>query len=364
MQDCPAAIFGREPRGVGAAGGKQGGGVYAKHPEAFSPFWGTGGGPPAYRRIRRGIVQTAAFNADLNPLSPSLLSVCVERGGRSVEQRSAQEAERGVDTLAKRLPDLLVTICRKATAIASNSGLREVPCGERCSAETAAEEDEAAVEAAAQHAGELAVKAARLIQEALGEATPAEGGIKELTERVLFLGGSHASSAGPRDEADDVSVEPQQRGPAATGGRSLGAPDIVFFKCPLTQEQFRLPVSQRYEAGRAVLWHLDDASGVCPHVFEEEAILHVMKGQSIACPFAGCRATVHRGALRRDVETEEHFRELFFALKLSIPSVAASLKRWRGGELTDAYRSLARELTSATITPSVPPFSILIYPPY
>ncbi|XP_026192018.1 uncharacterized protein LOC34617369 [Cyclospora cayetanensis] len=143
--------------------------------------------------------------------------------GRSDDgYRSAQEAERGVDTLAKRLPDLLVTICRKATAI----GKRQ------------------------KELHEAAVRRCLCMQ------------------RVLFLGGSHASSAGPRDEADDVSVEPQQRGPAATGGRSLGAPDIVFFKCPLTQEQFRLPVSQR--------WHLDDASGVCPHVFEEEAILHVM----------------------------------------------------------------------------------------
>ncbi|KEP64619.1 UNVERIFIED_CONTAM: hypothetical protein HHA_305760 [Hammondia hammondi] len=73
---------------------------------------------------------------------------------------------------------------------------------------------------------------------------------------------------------------------------------LVFFKCPITQEKFSEPVSTRFASdGQA-----------CVHVFEKEAILAALRRSnspgSVACPFAGCRATILAASLQEDVETK------------------------------------------------------------
>ncbi|KAL8437730.1 hypothetical protein ACSSS7_000755 [Eimeria intestinalis] len=90
---------------------------------------------------------------------------------------------------------------------------------------------------------------------------------------------SSSSSSSSRRSAAAAGAANTAAAAAAAGSRRLVDPDVVFDKCPLTQEPFRTPVSQRREG-------------------------------SIACPFAGCKGQIRRSELRRDVETEEHARRM------------------------------------------------------
>ncbi|EPR57404.1 the MIZ type in Nse subunit zinc-finger protein [Toxoplasma gondii GAB2-2007-GAL-DOM2] len=97
-------------------------------------------------------------------------------------------------------------------------------------------------------------------------------------------------------ESDGEESE-EDAGADAERKRFLKVP-LVFFRCPITQEKFTEPVSTRFAPdGEA-----------CVHVFEKEAILAALRRSnapgSVACPFAGCRATIRAASLQEDVETK------------------------------------------------------------
>ncbi|CDJ33456.1 uncharacterized protein EMH_0082690 [Eimeria mitis] len=192
-----------------------------------------------------------------------------------------EEALGGLETVADELLSLLLFVCRKATAIASNSGFSSAadvnprpPPGEAAAAAAAAAADAeaaaAATAAAAAAAADAAAAAAaeeKIIYLSIDAA-------KTLERQVLLTGPAAAAEETEEGDICAVSIpsaaarrqtaaKPKQTAAAATATAAaataaaataatrLAEPDLVFFRCPLTQEEFKHPLSQRYAAAAA-----------------------------------------------------------------------------------------------------------------
>ncbi|KAL8273186.1 hypothetical protein Esti_002944 [Eimeria stiedai] len=232
-----------------------------------------------------------------------------------------EEALEILDLQAQQLPEILLFLCRKTTALASRSGFEALEvngeeAGEAVSLADLAQQVAAEIEACSSNKQHQQQQQKKQQQQ---QEQQQQRDIRKLVKEVLF-----GASDDPRDNAEVTAVPPpcsssgsSSRGSsssrrsaavaaaaktaaAAAEGSRLVEPDVIFDKCPLTQEPFKTPVSQRWST----------SATACCHVFEEEALLHQMCDGSLACPFAGCKGVIDRSELRRDVETEEHARRM------------------------------------------------------